>query len=647
MPYGWSGQILRIDLSEKKTTIEDVMPYTRSFIGGRGINVKKIYDEVGPEISPFDPANRLCLGPGALAGTPAPSSSRTKITAMSPRGLLDSSGIGGFIGAEIKYAGYDNIIIQGKSDTPVYIYIRDDSVKFRDASHLWGKDPWEAQEMIRNELGDRDIQAVSIGLGGENLVSFASITTGRMASSAGRGGLGAIMGSKKLKAIAVRGTRSLKIAKEAEFTQACLEMFKVIREGSIYGYERNDVTDKRLPGSYVDTGKLVVGNWEDADWHEANIYNLNDNAEEFWSKYGVFQVGCFGCPVPHATAFNIPEHDGCVGRVKCVEWLSFSGTVWITDRKQIVQATYHCNKYGLDVVSTANCISFLMELYHRGIITEKDTDGILMKRGDINAIISAIHKIGNQEGFGKLFKDGVLKAARQIGRGAEECAMQVKGREMFPEEGRAYKSIALLASVGKAEEYSVIDHDWARAKADKEKWAVDLFGNREAAFPTSYKDKALVVWDSENRHCAGDLLGVCKFIIPWGFTLSMELPAKLFSLATGVDTTEDELLTAAQRVLTLERAFNVARGIRRKDDTPPKRLFEIPIRSGVLKGEVLDKEQFDRMLSEYYALRGYDEDGIPEEETFNKLGLLLEGKIFKERVAKNELAKSSLGKTKN
>lgn len=636
MSYGWSGQILRIDLSEEKTTTEDIMPYTKSFIGGRGINVKKIYDEVGPGVSPFDPANKLCLGPGALAGTPAPGSSRMKLNAMSPRGLLDYSGIGGFIGAEIKFAGYDNIIIQGKADKPVYIYIHNDSIEFRDASHMWGKDPWETQEMIREELGDRDVQAMSIGRGGENLVWFGSITTGRMASGAGRNGLGTIMGSKNLKAIAVRGTRSIKIAKEAEFTKVCLETLNVIKQDRVFNYYRNDLTAKDS-FRYVTSGKLVVGNWEDADWHQAGMYDLvAADKEEFWNKYGVYQVACFGCPVPHATAFEIPGYNGCIGATKCVEWLAFSGMIWVTDLGQIVQANYYCNKYGLDVVSTANCIAFLMELYHRGIITEKDTDGIPMKRGDIHAIISTIQKIANQEGFGKLFKTGVLEAARQLGRGAEEFAMHVKGREMYPEEDRAHKSMALLDSVGKVEEYCIIDTEWMRAKEDMEKKAVELFGRKDAAFPTSYTDKALLAWDSENRHCAGDLLGVCKFLIPWGYTLSLEAHAKLFSLATGIETTEYEVLTAAQRTLSLERAFNAIRGIRRKDDRPPKKMFETPIKDGLFKGEVLEEEKFDNMLGEYYALRGYDADGVPMEETFRKLGMPDEWKVLKKALSRTE-----------
>ena len=289
-PNGWSGQILRIDLSDQKPTTEDVIPYTEPFIGGRGINVKIAYDEIGTEISPFDPENRLCVGPGVLAGTPVPGSSRTEITAMSPRGLLDSASIGGFIGAEIRYAGYDNITIQGKSERPVYIYIHDDLVEFKDATHLWGKDPWEAQQMIRDELGDRRVQALSIGRAGENLVSFACITTGKLQSAAGRCGLGAIMGSKNLKAIAVRGTRGIKIARKDEFVGVCQNMHRIVRQAPFFGRMRGCGMDKDIYERYIDIGgKFVTGNWEDSDWRRDGFWNLVDDHEEFWKKHAEHQ----------------------------------------------------------------------------------------------------------------------------------------------------------------------------------------------------------------------------------------------------------------------------------------------------------------------------------------------------------------------
>ena len=648
MSFGWSGQILRVDLSNRKSSTEPTEPYTQPFIGGRGISVKIMYDEVGPEISPFDPGNRLLFGAGVLGGTPAPASSRTKVTSMSPFGLLTSAGLGGFIGAEIKHAGYDNIIIEGKSDKPVYLYIHNDSVEFKDATHLRGKNTWETQQIIKEEIGG-SAQIMCIGPGGENLVSFGCILTGR-GSAAARGGLGAIMGSKNLKAIAVRGTRGIKIAKLEEFMIACEQVTKM--------FSGSGFTEGRWPwpvrGGYTyaqgfdyfrHVGTFTLGNWEeDTNWDEE--IGRFSGGNELANQYGISWVQCFGCPVGHTCICDVPGIG--IGHFDCKGAVVFYGPAWNNDRKVAFHANYLCNSYGLDVISVGNIISFLMELYHRGIITEKDTDGIAMRRGDKNAIISTIHKIGKQEGFGKLFRNGVLQAARTIGQGAEDCAMQVKGLEIYQTGIPTYKSKGLSAAVapGGAEilEGAFIDAHWAeanRAEANsaqtKEKWvklAEERYGSKEAAFPTSYEKKAASVWDQANRCCVADMLGVCKYFFPWMLTPSFEIPAKLFSLATGRDTTEDELLSAAQRTRTLERAFNVIKGGRRKDDTLPKRLFEITVPGGMFKGEKLERQKFDKMVDEYYQLRGWDEDGIPTEETFKKFELSSEWEVFKKRLEK-------------
>lgn len=635
MIFGWSGQILRIDLSKKEFSKGNVTPYTRLFIGGRGFSVKIVYDEVDPQITPFDPMNKILLGPGVLAGTPAPSSSRMKLTTMSPNGLLTSSGIGAFVGAEIKHAGYDNIIIQGKSDSPVYLFINNNDVEFRDASHIWGKSPKETEtveNIIKKEIGDPDVQVMWIGLAGENLVHFACVRTGWF-SAAGRGGLGAIMGSKNLKAIAVRGRRGIKVANLEGFLRVCLETRNAL-------IENEDMKGKTEKGDRYHTASHVrnnqnFGNWEDVDSEEIESAldpnGCEHRGEEFWSHYSVGKVGCFGCPVYHFEACDVPGIG--VGAPKCFAWLAFSGGIWNNDYKLMFHAASLCNQYGLDFISTGNIIGFLMELYHKGIITAKDTDGIPFERGGKNAILFAIHKIAEQEGFGKLFRKGVLDAARKIGKGAEECAMQVKELEMHPDEDRAFHGYALgKAVVGKDDiEALSAEQGWFGNKEKMEQWAIDLVGAKEAAYPPSY-EKSRIVWDCENRSIVGDMLGVCRRIIPWYFSPSLEIPARLFSSATGIDISENELLIAAQRVRTLERAFNVLRGIRRKDDSLPKRIFETEVPYGPFRGERLEKEKFEKMVDEFYALCGWDEDGIPKKETFEKFALLPEWQAFEKKM---------------
>ena len=622
MSFGWSGQILRVDLSNKKSSTVAVTPYT-SFVGGRGINTKIVFDEVDSKISPFDPANRLLFGPGVLTGTPAPTASRMAVTTLCPNGVISSSGIGGFTGAEIRLAGYDNIIVQGKSDKPVYLYIHDDAVEYRDASQVWGKDTLETQHLIRRELGDPDVQVLCIGPAGENMVSFACIRTG-IFSAAGRGGMGAVMGSKNLKAIAVRGKRGVEIARLEEFLEASYETRKMLLK--YLAFQRplgRMVID--INKSATEKGVLAFGNWEDVDWDEINAKNFVHDGDEFYNQHYIGRVGCSGCPISRYQSCNDPETGP--GVAKCYSPAMFTFRVWNRDWKVMVSAGHLCNNYGLDSISTASIIAFLMELYRRGIITEKDTDGIPMRRGDKEAIISTIHKIGRQEGFGKLFRDGVLAAARTIGKGAEECAMHVKGLEMGLYDLRGRKGTALASAVATKREGEGAPPEYA--------WNIGK-GKEDAAYPPSYDNKALMVWEQANVYKVIDMLGICKNYFSWAIDRSLELPARLFSLATGVDTSEEELLTAAQRVAVLERAFDVMRGIRRKDDTLPDRMFETAVPGGPFKGEKLEREKFDKMLDEYYELSGWDEDGVPKEETFQKYGLSSEWQIFSKKIKRHQ-----------
>ncbi|MFA5316179.1 MAG: aldehyde ferredoxin oxidoreductase family protein [Dehalococcoidales bacterium] len=621
MLSGWSGQILRVDLSKREATAISTVPY-KPFIGGRGINTKILFDEVGPEVGPFDPANMLVFGPGVLTGTPAPTASRMTITTLCPNGIIGSSGIGGYIGAEIKHAGYDNIVVQGKSDKPVYLYIHDGTVEFRDAGEVWGRETMETEEIIRKETGDPDVQVACVGSAGENMVSFACIKT-MIHNVAGRGGTGAIMGSKNLKAIAVRGKHGVEISRLQEFLELARQERERLSEYSAkkgpLGRPASDINQTAMR-----SGVLAFGNWEDVDWDEIDAKNYVYGGKEYYDKYYHNRVGCFSCPVARWQVCSSPETD--YGVAKCGSLPSFTLRVWNHDYEVMANASHLCNNYGLDILSTANIIGFLMELYNRGIITEKDTDGIPMKRGDKDAIITTIHKLAHQEGFGKLFRDGVLAGARMIGRGAEECAMHVKGLEMSLREFRARKATALCQAVATkmgGGEFPLPEATWSVGTTSKR--AVD---------PTTYNGKALMVWDQANLYKVPDMLGICKG--PWSINQSLDIPARLFSLATGIDTGVEGLLFIAQRVQVLERAFDVTRGIRRKDDTLPQRMFETVVPGGPLKGERLDKDRFDEMVSEYYEISGWDEDGVPRKETFEKYGLVSEWQTFEKRLGNKE-----------
>jgi len=628
--FCWSGRVLRIDLSKREVSVETSEPNVMHLLGGRGINVKILHDEVTPSISAFDPANRLVFGPGVLTGTPAPAASRMAVTTLLPNGFVGSSSIGGFIGAEIRHTGYDNIIIQGRSDNPVYVFIHDNEVDFNDAGSIWGKDTQDTQEIIKKELGDPDVQVMCIGPAAENLVTFSSIMTG-LQSAAGHGGYGSVLGSKNLKAVAVRGKRGVSIAHLDDFLDVCLDTRNsIIQNPAVQAMCA--AGDKNQIFYAVAEGQAVFGNYEAPDSNSETAADWSRRAEEFWNQCAVGKIGCYGCPMFHFDVFNVPD----VGIVapKCTGLgLSFATRLWNNDYKLMLQASALCNNHGLDFTSTTNIIAFLMELYHHGIITEHDTDGIPMKRGDKEAIISTIHRIAHQEGFGRLFRGGLLDAARTIGKGAEQYAMHVKGLEMSATEPRIFKTAALAYALCKdvIDAPPIIEGMGGIEKETAEKLAFQLVGSREASHKDTYEKKGHLTWDSENRATALDLLGMCRyFFLSMGIFL--DVPAKLFSLATGVDMDESGLLTAAQRVRTLERAFNVTKGIERKDDSLPERLFEVAVPQGQFEGTKLDKKMFDTMVDDYYATSGWDENGIPKEETFNKLGLVSEWKIFKDRM---------------
>lgn len=624
---GWSGKILRVDLSNKSVTVEPTAPYI-PFVGGRGISIKIMFDEVGPEVAPFDPENRIIFGPGVLTGTPAPTASRMKITTMGSNGLIGSGGVGEGLGAEIRFAGYDQIIFQGKADKPTYVFINDDKVEFRDASALWGKETMETRKLIKEELDDNAVQVASIGPAGESLVAFACIKTG-VFTTAGRGGMGAIMGSKNLKAVAVRGSQGIKLADMEGFLKASWELREKLSQFKDF-QAPIEYLERRVREMNVRATKEGVpgwGNWEEFDWDKIDAPNFVGGVHEYYREHQIARIGCFACPISRYRVCDDPEAG--IGMALCNSLPMFVWRVWNRDFAVVEAACQFCASYGLDTVSTANIISFLMELYHRGIITEKDTDGIPMKRGDKDAILTTIHKIGRQEGYGKLFRDGLMAGAKKIGRGAEEYAMQVKGMEIGLRELRARKATALATAVSprlSEGEYPLQEQNYNVHKA-----------HAEALDPRSYEGKGEAMIVSIRKYIALDMIGMCRNIFLRAFEAAgegLKYPAELLSLATGEDYTLDNLFAAADKVHLLERAFDVQRGVRRENDNLPKRMFETSVPGGPFKGEKLDRAKFDKMVGDYYALCGWDENGVPKQETFKKLGLEAEGKVFSKRLKK-------------
>jgi len=623
--FGWAGKILRVDLSREKIVEESLgKGLTANFMGGRGINVKILYDELKPKTDPLGPKNVLIFGCGPLTGTLSPCSGRFNITTLSPlTQILSDSNCGGWWAPELKFAGYDHIVVYGRAEKPVYLWICDGKAELRDASNLWGKDSIETQEIIREDLGDPEIQVVTIGQAGEGMVKFANIRTG-LKDSAGRTGTGAVMGSKRLKAIAVRGTGPIKIAKPQEFEELCVKLHVTLRENplfeafSVYG---TPILSKILN----EAGIMPVKNWQTTDFPEIEAIS----GETFVEKYSLKNKGCFGCPL-HCNHFYRVKggpFDGEMGEGPEYESINSLGPrCGNSDFRSIIHMGNLCDRYGLDTITLGNVLCLMMELRQRGIVTENDMDGIKLDWGNWEAMIEMIGKIARREGVGNLLAEGPLSVAEKIGKGAKKYVIHTKRLDYSSHENRSVKGYALSHAVstrGGDHLRSIPTCVYWGLAADPELIKM-VYGGVKTVDPRSYEDQAIAVIWYERMYAACDCIGMCKYITPWlgtGFGLVPSEMAELFSLATGVEVDERKMVEISDRVYNLERAFLVREGITRRDDYPPARFMEEPIPSGPNKGDKIDGKKYDEMLNEYYALRGWTSDGVPTQAKLKELGL--------------------------
>ncbi len=589
--YGWVGNILIIDLTSGDVTTESTESYVENYLGGRGLGVRLIYDHYKPGTDAFDPSNPLIFNTGPLSGTALSGSGRVDVTALSPMSQLRAkSNFGAYWGPELKFAGYDHVMIHGKAAKPCYIWIKDDKVEIRDAEHIWGKDTFETQKAIQEELGDPEIKSVCIGPAGEKLVRFACILT-ETGDAAGRTGMGAVMGSKNLKAVAVRGSGGIRVARPKEFLDLSIKINNEIREHPAYK-ELSVFGVARGVHMMYQLSFFPVGYFEDVCWDDIlEGYSGADYVE----KNQVKNMGCFCCPNRCMNFFSKPGIGK--GLTSCEPFSGFTGAVWNLNMDTFLEATLMVNKLGMDCTETSAAISLLMELYHHKIITEKDTDGIAMERGSKEAILGTIQKIAEREGYGDLLAEGPKVFAEKIGPDALEKVDIVKGLAPHAYEFRAYKGTGLMQAVGHRGDPlplrgSLLEVDWNHAPDWFQQVAKEQFG------------------------------GVCKWLYGLFIYYDVNMATEVFNLATGKDWDVPRLLKISERVRNLERMFDVRQGLTRKDDSLPKKFFEEPLKKGKFKGEVLDREKFEAMKDEYYTLRGWDvKTGIPTREKLEELDL--------------------------
>jgi len=639
----YGGAILRVDLSGGKVSKEPTSSYAGDFIGGRGINTRILYDEVPPEVSPLDPASLLIFGMGPLCGTPI-SASRAEVTVKSPEtGFLGSSNLGGSFGPELKYAGYDNIVISGKADRPVYLWIYNDEVEIRDAGYLWGKDTFETQDIVHSEVGP-DAQVACIGPAGENLVHFAAIQHG-MKHGAGRTGTGAVMGSKNLKAIAVRGTKGVSLADPEKYLALVDELNRVMRDDPIV-QER----EKHGMSFMNDAPDMSAARGENP--RPVFSSDLYTRYEPKMKRYG-----CAGCPSQCMDLFPAEAKGG--GALSCTLYLSPFYTVKNKDLDVELEAGLLSLRWGIDIVSAMVIISWLMQLYEKGIITARDTDGVPMEWGSKEAILGMFKKMAFREGFGDVLADGILPAAEKIGRGAIDYAPHMKGLPLYvpfsPEElaskkgqslalamssrGDTMRSGALGVQEGFVTEGTALLYSDEKSagefiEATRQK-AKRISGTEKAFLANEYEGKPEIIIYAEDIVTIVDCLSACKLCSSYNCgRFSEEYQAKLFSAGSGRETSVDQLFTLAKKVRSLERAFCAREGVTREMDSLPKRYMDRKIAYTDINFEnlkdihfeqreaVLESDKFEQMKDKYYALRGWDiATGIPTRETLEQSGL--------------------------
>ncbi len=622
--FGYAGRILHVDLSREAVWEEPLAGHLISkFLGGRGINAALLWDCTEPGKDPLGPENALIFGTGPLAGTFAPSSGRTTITCRgAATRLYLKSSVGGHWGPELKFAGYDHLIVHGRAKRPVYLWIRDSEVEVRDASKLWGKNVDQTEELIHNEGGEDRLEVACIGLGGENLVKFASIMMGH--NAAARGGPGAVMGSKRLKAIAVQGGRPVQVAHPQKFLRSSLECVRALaafpgRQGlSLYGTAglvpiRNEM--KLLP----------VKNFKESFLEEG--YKISG---QYLREKG-FLKNRFGCSACGTSCHRFTAvTDGkyrrtCSGGPEYETVAAIGAGCGVTETEAVLKANELCNAYGLDTISTGSVIQWAMECYERGILTEEDTDGLRLVWGNGDAVVQLINRIARREGLGGLLADGVRAAADRVGRESWKWAIHTKGLEQSRAEVRARKGYALALAVNPRGPDHLTSQVYAEDGTTPEARSLIkmITGSEEYATHVKIEKRGAIVRWHEDCYAATDALGLCTFVtLSRGYLVDPAKMADLYSLATGIDLSPDGMLSMGRRVFTLEKAFNVREGATRKDDTLAWRFMHEPVPSGIRTGMMTTQEQLDQMLDEYYELHGWDKKtSWPYRETLEELGL--------------------------
>jgi aldehyde:ferredoxin oxidoreductase len=599
---GYSGSVLEIDLGSETIVRSDLdRKMATRYLGGKGFGAKILYEQLAPRIDPLSPENILVFATGPLTGTLAPASGRFEVCTKSPAtDLWLDSNCGGFFGPELKFAGYDMLIIRGKAENPVLLTIDNGRVALKSAKDLWGLDTLTTHRRIKDEFG-KDCRVACIGPAGEKCVRYASIISEYRAL--GRGGAGAVMGSKNLKAIAVRGSQSIGIAAPHNFMKTCREAFNELANHPDTGGGRPKYGTNVILSVMEEAGLHPARNFQQVKFAGAETLN-----EETIARLYTRNRACFGCPIYCSKIAEVKDGKYRGSFTEGPEYenvWAFGANCENADPAAIIQAEYLCDYYGLDGISAGGMIAFLMESAEKGIIAETDT-GFALKFGDADAIVQAIHLIGKREGPGELWGEGVKRVSAHY-PAAKEWAIHVKGLELPAYDPRGSSGMALA--------YATSDRGGCHLRS----WPIaeELLATEQRMDLFSSEFKPELVKTQQDLFCLINSIGICLFAT---FALNLKQITPFVHCATGIEafSSSEHLLNAGERINTIVRLFNIREGLTKDGDTLPERFFKAPLKEGPGKGRTVDLEQ---LRAEYYLVRGWDTAGVPTADKLKELGI--------------------------
>jgi len=612
MGNGFTGKIIRVNLNTEKISFETLEEtFYRRYFGGRGLISYYLLKELEPGIDPLGPENKLIFACGPVTGAPVSGSGRNSVGAKSPlTGAYGEAEAGGYWGAELKRAGFDAIIFEGKASSPVYLWIKDQKVELRDASHLWGMEIRKAQETIRNELEDNRVKVAQIGPGGEKQVRYGCVIND-LHHTAGRCGMGAVMGSKNLKAVAVRGSTSVPVRKPKRLRKLARWMAKNVDNlaYNLHTYGTGDGMDVM-----VETGNLPIRNFRDGDFPEVDQISAQAVKEHVRVNMGT----CFACAVACKKEVKVAEPwtvDPEYGGPEYETLASLGSNCGVSDLKAICKANELCQRYSIDTISTGVTISFAMECFEHGLLTKEDTGGMDLSFGNAESMVKMVELIGEKRGLGALLAEGTKRAAEHIGNRAEEFAVHVKGQEVPMHDPRLKRGEALGYAVSPtgADHVHNIHDTFLYPQLPKkynslavlEPVPIEDFGPRKVRLY-----KYVGQWRTLNN-----FLVMCLFT-PWSVVQKVDIVRSV----TGWNTTAFELMKVVERGNTLTRIFNNREGFTEKDDWLPPRFFK-PKTSGALNKTSVNPHELQQAKLFYYAMMGWTEQGIPKQSTLEELDI--------------------------